>query len=95
MRGFKYNFTHLDGRVLSIVENGPLNPKSFYIIPGEGLNGGDLYIQYYVNFPKTLNDGQRSILESVFRRHSVESSKGITSNTIEMSDIPQEIKDNL
>lgn len=93
--GFKYNFKHLDGRILSVVENGPLNPNACYIIPGEGLNGGDLYIQYHIRFPKTLNEEQRRVLESVFPKSSGESPKGITSNTIEINDIPQEIKDNL
>ena len=91
--GFNHKFVHLDGRELCIVETGPLSPKSYYIIPGEGLNGGDLYIRYNIIFPREINDSQRSILESIFPRKT-QNIEGVASSTIELnSEIPREIKE--
>ena len=92
--GFNHTIVHLDGRELNIVEAGPLNPTSYYIIPGEGLNGGDLYIRYNIIFPTHINDSQRSILESVFPRKEASVIEGIPSSTIELNnEIQREIKE--
>ena len=91
--GFEYTFKHLDGRILQISENGPLKQNSYYIIPGEGLNGQDLYIKYNIKFPDTLTDSQRSILESIFPRSKLDDNSGIRINTVRMEQIPDEVRD--
>ncbi len=91
--GFEFNFKHLDGRILQINEKGPLCPDSHYIIPGEGLNGQDLYIKYNIKFPDTLTDSQRSILESIFPRSKLDDKSGIPINTVRMKQIPDEVRD--
>jgi len=93
--GFNLDFKHLDGRVLNIVETGPLKPDSCYIIPGEGLNGGDLYIRYNITYPETLTDSQRSTLESIFPRENKNKSEGVTTETIRRDTLPSEVREQI
>lgn len=92
--GFKYEIKHLDGRVINIEECNILQNTSTYMIPGEGFNGGDLYIKYNIIFPKSLDEKEREILETIFPR-GVEDER-VSTRTVELREnIPTEIKEKL
>lgn len=74
LTGFEFQLTHLDGRIIPVVshEENIVKPDTGKVIIGEGFpmrrepsQRGDLYIQFFVDFPDQLTSKQREVLKDV------------------------------
>ncbi|GJP52098.1 hypothetical protein CLOM_g11200 [Closterium sp. NIES-68] len=70
--GFKHSITHLDNHLVEIGTSGVTRPGEVRRIAGEGMpiydtaNKGDLYVQFTVDFPKSLTEDQKEVVRKTF-----------------------------
>lgn len=72
--GFKRNFKHLDGHIVTIEskEGSVVQPFSWKILKGEGMpirgttDYGELHVKMIVNFPKDLTERQKQLVDLIF-----------------------------
>lgn len=71
--GFQKTFKHLDGREVTVEEDGITQPGSVKIIEGEGMpildssEKGSLYINFKVKIPEFTSD-ELNVLEEFFNK---------------------------
>ena len=65
LTGYRFNFKHLDGRVIGVIENNIIEPNQVNVIKGEGINGASIYIIYKVVYPKKLPKEAKAILKKI------------------------------
>lgn len=71
--GFKETFKHLDGRVVTVEEEGITQPGSVKVLEGEGMpivdsnERGNLYITFKVKIPEFESD-ELDELEAFFNK---------------------------
>ncbi|KAG9098304.1 DnaJ- protein scj1 [Ceratobasidium sp. 392] len=70
--GFERNITHLDGRTVTLKRSGITQPGYVQTVEGEGMpifegtGHGDLYVQYNVVLPSSLNSDLKQKLSEAF-----------------------------
>ncbi|CAI5497048.1 unnamed protein product [Closterium sp. Naga37s-1] len=70
--GFKHSITHLDNHLVEVGTSGVTRPGEVRKIKGEGMpiydttNKGDLYVQFTVDFPKSLTEDQKDVVRKTF-----------------------------
>ncbi|CAI5959610.1 unnamed protein product [Closterium sp. NIES-65] len=70
--GFKHSITHLDNHLVEIGTSGVTRPGEVRKIKGEGMpiydttKKGDLYVQFTVDFPKSLTEDQKEVVRKTF-----------------------------
>ena len=58
-------FNHMDGRKILVNTGDIINPKTKKKIVGEGLNNGDLIIEFDISFPKVLSKERKEYLSKI------------------------------
>ncbi|CAG8809412.1 25916_t:CDS:2, partial [Racocetra persica] len=72
LTGFERNFTHLDGRTVTIKRDTVTQPNFVQVIKDEGMPRhrtqlkGDLYVEYTVVFPSVIDDATKEGLKKLF-----------------------------
>jgi len=71
LTGFSKKVTHLDGREVTVEENGVTSPYDTKRIEGEGMplhdvpsQKGDLYVKIKVNWPAKVSEAQKAFVKS-------------------------------
>lgn len=71
--GFKKNFKHLDGRLITIDNNKPTQHNEYQKIVFEGMphhnysaHKGDLYIKYQIRLPDRLDEVEKEMIKQLF-----------------------------
>lgn len=79
--GFRKQFTHLDGRVVTVVRDDVTPPRFVQVLPGEGMpkahmpkDKGALHIKYHVAFPESLSDAQKAGFRELFGKKTKKTS---------------------
>ena len=65
MCGFDLTITHLDNRKLLVKTGDIISPKTKKKIHGEGLNDGNLIINFDIIFPKTLSKERKEYISKL------------------------------
>ena len=63
--GCDIEITHLDNRKILVKTGDVINPKSKKRIRGEGLNNGDLIIEFDISFPQVLTKERKEYISKI------------------------------
>ena len=94
LTGCKYNFKHLDNRVISVIETEIIEPNSVHEISGEGIDKGSIFIIYRVIFPKKLNNEVKEIIKKVLpiKENDFEKKYLVGTRKLSLKDLSSEIR---
>ena len=94
LTGCKYNFKHLDNRVISVIETEIIEPNSVHEISGEGIDKGSIFIIYRVIFPKKLNNEVKEIIKKIIpiKQNDFEKKYLVGTRKLSLKDLSSEIR---